>query len=178
MKYFGSNRNWIFFSLLIACALIAIIRSPLHLYAVVIPETQKLSELPGLLFASFGRMFVAYIISLVFAFTAGTLAATDVKRAKVLLPILDALQSIPILGFFPTVIFWFVGAQGNRWGLEASAVFLIFTTMCWNLAFCIYESIKSIPPETMEASRSLGLGAMARFRQIYFPASFPRVIDN
>ncbi len=178
MKYFGANRSWIFFSITLCLLLLALLRAPSIVPSQNLPEVHELRQLPALLGLSLLRMLVAFILSVIFGLVAGTLAATDEKRARVLLPTLDALQSIPVLGFFPTVIFWFMGGAEQRFGLEASAIFLIFTSMCWNLAFCVYEAIKAIPSELLEATRSLGLGSVARFRKIYLPASLPRIIDN
>src|SRR5438445_12616481 len=93
------------------------------------------------LFAVFSttRMVVAYLLSLVFAIAYGHTAATNKRAAVVLLPVLDVLQSIPILGFFPAALVFFVATfHGHPIGIELAVVFLIFTSMAWNLVFGVH----------------------------------------
>ncbi len=173
--------SWIFIGIFLTALLISVTRAPspansnpkAHL------ELLEMKSLPLYVFSSWLRMLSAYILSLIFAVLVGTLAATKEVRAKILLPILDVLQSIPVLGFFPTAIYWFVKAGGgSHWGVELAVVFLIFTSQSWNLVFGVYDGIKAIPAESTEALRSLGIGPLGLFRRLYLPAALPRLVYN
>ena len=134
-----------------------------------------------LLYSSYSllRMTIALIISYVFAITYGVAAARNKKAEKILMPVLDILQSVPILGFFPAAIFFFIALFHQSWvGVEMAAVFLIFTSQAWNLAFAVYESVSSIPADLEEASGSLGLKGWKKFKTLYIPASIPKLIYN
>ena len=169
---------WLLVSLILVGVLIAISRPSPSSGVISTPSPDQLADLPSQLLASWLRMLAAYVFSIVFAFVVGTLAATSETRSRFLLPVLDILQSIPILGFFPTAIAWFVGAGHQRAGIEAAAIFLIFTSQSWNLAFAVFEGIKAIPSDTVDAMKSMGLGPLALFRRLYMPAVFPKIIDN
>src|SRR3990170_7428194 len=124
-------------------------------------------KLPLLAVYSVSRMVAAYLLALVFAVAYGTTAATNKRAAVVMLPLLDVLQSIPILGFFPAALVFFVSTfQGSPVGLEVAVVFLIFTSMAWNMAFGVYESLSTIPHDLEDAAASFGvrewLGARTR----------------
>jgi NitT/TauT family transport system permease protein len=171
------HRVWI--GLVVAFILLTVIRVPFNVVRSPAPVTPGgLRDLPTDLLYSWLRMVAAYVASIVFAIFVGTLAATSERRARLLLPLIDILQSIPILGFFPTAIYWFVRAGGQVAGVEMAAIFLIFTSQSWNLVFGVYDGIRSIPSETREAARSLGLGDLGIFRKLYLPACFPRIVDN
>jgi NitT/TauT family transport system permease protein len=142
-------------------------------------DTVFLPDLPGALFLSFMRMFFAYLASLLFAFIFGLLAARTRLGERIVLPILDILQSVPVVGFFPAAISFFIGiTHGHRIGVELSAIFLIFTSQAWNLGFAVYESVKAIPEENEEAVASFGLAQSHRFFRLYLPASIPRLVYN
>jgi len=124
-------------------------------------------------------MVVAYLLSLVFAIVFGHTAATNKKAAIVMLPLLDVLQSIPILVFFPAALLFFVATfHGNPIGIEFAVVFLIFTSMAWNMAFGVYESLTTIPQDLEAAATSFGLTGWLRFRLLAFPAVIPKLVYN
>lgn len=175
-----SRPIWLLVGLIIVGILVSFIRVPsLEQLPPSNPATfSELSDLPGQLFSSWLRMLTAYTSAIFFSIIVGTLAATSEVRGRFLLPTLDILQSVPILGFFPTAIAWFMSGSNHRFGIELAAIFLIFTSQSWNLAFGVYDGIKSIPAETSEALRSLGLGPLALFRRLYMPAVLPRLVDN
>src|SRR3990170_4867397 len=136
-------------------------------------------KLPLLAVYSVSRMVAAYLLALVFAVAYGTTAATNKRAAVVMLPLLDVLQSIPILGFFPAALVFFVSTfQGSPVGLEVAVVFLIFTSMAWNMAFGVYESLSTIPHDLEDASASFGVRDWLRFRRLAFPAVVPRLAYN
>ena len=128
---------------------------------------------------SLARMFAAYALALVFAIAYGTTAATNRKAATVMLPLLDVLQSIPILGFFPAVLLFFVSTfNGSPIGLEISVVVLVFTSMAWNMAFGVYEALSTIPHDLEDAATEFGLTGWLRFRRLMFPAAVPKLVYN
>ncbi len=136
-------------------------------------------QLPLLAAFSTTRMVVAYVFSLVFAIAYGHTAATNKRAAVILLPVLDVLQSIPILGFFPAALVFFVATfHGHPIGIELAVVFLIFTSMSWNMAFGVYESLTTIPQDLEAAAASFGLTGWLRFRFLAFPAAIPKLVYN
>ena len=142
-------------------------------------ETVFLPDLPGAILLSFLRMLASYAASLFFAFLFGLTAARTRMGERFILPLLDILQSIPVVGFFPAAISFFIGiSNGHRFGVEMAAVFLIFTSQAWNMAFSVYESVRAIPSENEEAVASFGLSPSQRFLRLYLPASIPRLIYN
>ena len=148
--------------------------------AVLFPDAARtVATLPLLAFFSVLRMVAAYVLSLLFAISYGHTAATNRRAATVMLPVMDILQSIPILGFFPFVLLFFVnGPLGDPFGIEVAAVFLIFTSMAWNMAFGVYESITTLPQDLDQAARSFGLHGWLRFRLLALPAMVPKLIYN
>ena len=123
---------------------VGIYRGGLHLVQLQAEEV-TLSELPSALTLSFLRMLVSYLCSLVLAFILGLLAANTKLGERIILPLLDTLQSVPQVGFFPAAISFFIGAtSGHRLGVEMASIFLIFTSQAWNLAFAVYEATKTI----------------------------------
>ena len=125
------------------------------------------------------RLLIAFLISLVFAITYGIIAARKARAEKILIPILDILQSVPILGFFPAAVFFFIALFGGSWlGVEFAAIFLIFTSMVWNLTFAVYEQLSSIPKDIEEASESFGVKGWTKIRRLYIPAIIPKLVYN
>lgn len=125
------------------------------------------------------RMMLGMVLSYAFSIIYGIVAARNKRAEKVLIPVLDILQSVPILGFFPAAIFFFIALfQQSSLGVEIAAVFLIFTSQAWNLAFAVYESVGSIPAELEEASYAFGLKGWKKFKTLYLPASVLRLVYN
>ena len=125
------------------------------------------------------RMLVALVLSLVFTFSYATWAAKS-RRAEVLLvPLLDILQSVPILGFISvTVVFFMSLAPGRVLGAEFAAIFAIFTSQAWNMAFSFYQSLRTVPVELTEASRTFRLSGWMHFWRIEVPFAMPQLIWN
>ncbi|MGI0132020.1 MAG: ABC transporter permease subunit [Thermoplasmata archaeon] len=129
--------------------------------------------------ASFLRMLLAYGASLAFSIVYGYFAAVHRTGERILIPVLDILQSIPILGFFPIAIVFFVGLTPHSWvGPNVASIFLIFTSMSWNMAFGVYESLKSVPVDLKEAAASFGVRGSQRLRQLLLPATINRLVYN
>jgi NitT/TauT family transport system permease protein len=119
---------------------------------------------------SFVRIAIAYILSLLFALGYGLAAAKSERAAKILLPLLDILQSIPVLSFLPGVMLAMVALfPGRQLGLELGSILLIFTGQAWNIAFSFYASLKGIPRELDEAARLYRFSAWQRFTELELP---------
>jgi NitT/TauT family transport system permease protein len=125
------------------------------------------------------RMFAALVASLLFTFTYATAAAKSRRAALVLIPILDVLQSVPILGFLTfTVVFFMNLFPGRVMGLELAAIFAIFTSQAWNMAFSLYQSLKTVPADLMEAAVSFQLSPWQRFWRLEVPFATPGLMWN
>jgi len=128
---------------------------------------------------SFLRMVFAYALSLGFALAYGYYAATRRTGERVMIPILDILQSVPILGFFPFAVAILAAATpGSFVGPNFASVFLIFTSMAWNMVFGVYESLKTLPAELKEAAETFRLRGLLLFRRVLLPATINRLIYN
>ncbi len=137
------------------------------------------SHLPDYALRTALRMLIALLLSLLFTFTYATLAAKNARAGALLIPLLDILQSVPILGFISiTVVFFLSIAPGRIVGAELAAVFAIFTSQAWNMAFSFYQSLRTVPPELEEAGRMFGLNAWARFWRIEVPFAMPQLVWN
>jgi NitT/TauT family transport system permease protein len=125
------------------------------------------------------RMLIALGFSLIFTFTYATWAAKSPRAGALLVPLLDILQSVPILGFISvTVVFFLSLAPGRIFGAELAAVFAIFTSQAWNMAFSFYQSLRTVPEELGEAGRLFGLNGWARFWRIEAPFAMPSLVWN
>jgi NitT/TauT family transport system permease protein len=104
------------------------------------------------------RMFAAIVASLVFTFVVATLAAKSRKAELVILPALDILQSVPVLGFLTFTVTYFLRLfPGSELGAECAAIFAIFTSQAWNMAFSFYQSLRTVPADLDEVSRHFQL---------------------
>ena len=125
------------------------------------------------------RMLIAMVLSLIFTFTYATLAAKSRHAERILVPLLDILQSVPILGFISvTVVFFMELAPGRVLGAEFAAIFAIFTSQAWNMAFSFYQSLRTVPAELDEAARNFRLSAWMKFWRLDVPFAMPQLIWN
>jgi NitT/TauT family transport system permease protein len=125
------------------------------------------------------RMLAGLALSLVFTLTYATWAAKSERAGKILVPMLDILQSVPILGFISvTAVFFLSLAPGRVLGAEFVAIFAIFTSQAWNMAFSFYQSLRTIPIELTEAAESFRLSPWMRFWQLEVPFGMPALIWN
>ena len=124
------------------------------------------------------RMVVAMLASLFFTFTYATLAAKSRRAEVILVPLLDFLQSVPILGFSFFTLLFLQLTPGRVAGAELAAIFLIFTSQAWNMAFSFYHSLRSIPDEMVEAARNFQLSPWMRFWRLEVPFAMPALIWN
>lgn len=103
-------------------------------------------------------MFVALAASCAFTFAYGYVAARNRYAERVLVPLLDILQSVPVLGFLSITVTGFIALfPGSLLGLEAAAIFAIFTSQAWNMAFSFYQSLRTLPVDLSEAAVSYGM---------------------
>jgi NitT/TauT family transport system permease protein len=125
------------------------------------------------------RMLLAIICSIVFTFIYAALAAKSRRLEMVLIPLLDILQSVPILGFLTfTVVFFMNLFPGRVFGAELACVFAIFTSQAWNMTFSMYQSIRNVPKDLEEASQSFHLSGWQRFWRLDVPFAMPGLIWN
>lgn len=142
------------------------------------PISTNLRALPMYALYSIGRMAAAYVLSLSFSLTYGWLAARNRTSERILLPILDVLQSMPILSFLPVVILSLAAVMPTRVAAEVASIVLIFTSQAWNITFSWYQSLSTIPRELDEACGVFRLNAWQRFRTLLLPFGAQGLIWN
>jgi NitT/TauT family transport system permease protein len=125
------------------------------------------------------RMVLALIVSLVFSLAYAAAAAKSRRLEKLLVPILDVLQSVPILGFLSITVTGFVLLfPGSLLGYECAAIFAIFTSQAWNMTFSLYQSFSAVPHDLREAARMYHLSAWQSFWQLEVPFAMPQLVWN
>jgi NitT/TauT family transport system permease protein len=125
------------------------------------------------------RMFVALLFSIIFTLIVAPLAAKSRRLGVILIPALDILQSVPILGFLSfTVLFFLNLFPGRVIGAELAAVFAIFTSQAWNMTFSFYQSLTTVPRDLDEATRSFQLSTWQRFWRLEVPFAMPGLVFN
>jgi NitT/TauT family transport system permease protein len=145
----------------------------------IIPVTLDSANLPEYALRTTLRMFGAIFASLAFTFVVGTLAAKSRKAELVIIPALDILQSVPVLGFLTfTVVFFMRLFPGSQLGAECAAVFAIFTAQAWNMAFSFYQSLRTVPADLDEVTRHFRLSPWLRFWRLEVPFAAPGLIWN
>jgi NitT/TauT family transport system permease protein len=144
-----------------------------------LPLSLDVWQLPYYLLRTTLRMFMAMAASLVFAAVFAVLAVRYRAAEKVLVPLLDILQSIPVLGFLAITVTGFIALfPGNLFGVECAAIFAIFTSQAWNMAFSLYQSLRNVPAELQEAARVFQLSAWQRFWRLDLPFAMPGLLWN
>jgi NitT/TauT family transport system permease protein len=125
------------------------------------------------------RMGAALIASLVFSLAYAALAAKSRTAEKILIPVLDILQSVPILGFLSITVTGFIALfPGRLLGVECAAIFAIFTSQAWNMTFSLYQSLRTVPGELIEAARMYHLSPWQRFWRLEVPHGIPALVWN
>lgn len=143
------------------------------------PVTLDPAYLPYYALRTTLRMFAALFASLVFTLVVATPAARSRRAGQVIVPALDILQSVPILGFLTFTVTFFMGLfPGRILGVELAAVFAIFTSQAWNMAFSFYQSLRSVPSDLDEVSRGFGLSPVRRFLRLDLPFATPALVWN
>lgn len=134
--------------------------------------------LPWYAALSVGRMAAAYALSLIFSLTYGYLAVRSLLARSVLLPLLDVLQSVPILSFLPVVLLSLSAVLPQNLAAEIASIVLIFTSQAWNMTFAWYQSLTTIPSELEEASLVFRFNGWLRFRNLDLPFGAISLIWN
>jgi NitT/TauT family transport system permease protein len=143
------------------------------------PVTLDPAQLPEYALRTTLRMFAAILASLLFTFVVATLAAKSRKAELVIIPALDILQSVPVLGFLTfTVAFFMRAFPGSELGAECAAIFAIFTSQAWNMAFSFYQALRTIPADLDEVSRHFRQSWWLRFWRLEVPFAAPGLIWN
>src|SRR5579864_7540511 len=125
------------------------------------------------------RIMIAYVLSLAFTLVYGYIAAYNPRAERFMIPLLDVLQSIPVLSFLPGVMLAMVALfPGRQLGVEAGAILLIFTGQVWNMAFSFYASLKSIPKDMHEAATIYRFSWWQRFVEMELPFSVIGLVWN
>jgi NitT/TauT family transport system permease protein len=125
------------------------------------------------------RMFYALILSLVFSFVYATFAAKSKKAELIMIPVLDILQSVPILGFLSITVTGFIALfPGSLLGVECASIFAIFTSQAWNMTFSLYQSFISVPKELTEVATLYHLSPWRRYWRLEVPYAVPQLLWN
>ncbi|MBF2064196.1 MAG: ABC transporter permease subunit [Calothrix sp. C42_A2020_038] len=178
--------NWTWQDLLLIFAIItlifAIVRTATNFTGAYNPTFQvdtSLSVLPSYTLQTLIRMGVAYSCSLIFTLVYAYSAYRYKSVAKILIPLLDILQSIPVLSIAPGVVLALIALfPGQRIGIEIAAILMIFTGMTWNMVFSFYQSLRGIPSELKEAAKIYGLSDWQRFWTLELPSGAIGLVWN
>ncbi len=136
-------------------------------------------QLPEYALRTVLRMGCALVASLVFSLVYAAVAAKSRQGEKILIPILDILQSVPILGFLSITVTGFIALfPGRLLGVECAAIFAIFTSQAWNMTFSVYQSLRTVPAELIEAARMYHLSPWKRFWRLEVPHAIPSLVWN
>jgi len=181
-----SKKSSLSTDLIVAVAVLALFYGFLSLArywtAPVNPEAKidlSISALPRYALFSVARIAIAYILSLVVSLIYGYIAARNATAERLMIPLLDTLQSIPVLCFLPGVMLAMAALfPSSQFGLELGAILLLFTGQAWNMVFSVYTSLKSIPRELLEAARLYRLSWWQRFIQLELPHTAIGLIWN
>lgn len=143
------------------------------------PISLEYSNLFAYSFRTLLRMLIAMVFSLIFTFIYATIAASNKKCAQILIPLLDILQSLPILGYisFTVTAFLFL-FPASIMGAELAAIFAIFTSQVWNMVFSFYSSLTNTPQDLIDAAYIFRMSKWRRFWQVLVPYAMPSLVWN
>jgi NitT/TauT family transport system permease protein len=145
----------------------------------VLPISLDPWRLPEYALRTVLRMVCALVASLVFSLVYAAVAAKSRQGEKILIPVLDILQSVPILGFLSITVTGFIALfPGRLLGVECAAIFAIFTSQAWNMTFSVYQSLRTVPAELIEAARMYHLSPWKRFWRLEVPHAIPSLVWN
>jgi len=173
---FGLADGVVILGVLALLALIAHVGSQAMVSFVPPNDSPRISldphNLPEYALRSTTRMFIALAASMVFTLVYGSIAAHNKRAERVLVPLLDILQSVPVLGFLSITVTGFIALfPGSLLGLEAASIFAIFTSQVWNMTFSFYQSLRTVPKELLEAASLYRLSRWQRFTKIEAPSA-------
>lgn len=181
-KLFNSNDIWAFLlviAMFILCAKsfssMDVNLSPEH-YA---PISLDVIHLPKYILLTTTRLLIGIIISIIFSIIYATIAAKNATLEKMLVPLLDVFQSVPVLGYISFTVTGFISLfPGSVIGVECAVIFAIFTAQVWNITISIYQSLKSLPKELEEVCVSFNLNKVQKFFRVELPYAIPGIIWN
>jgi len=143
------------------------------------PISLSLTLLPYYALCSVGRMLAAFVLSTVFTLVYGYVASHNQRAEAILIPILDILQSVPVLGFLSVSVASFASLfPGSTVGFELASIFAIFTSQAWNMTFSFYQSLSALPKDLLEASSVFGLNRWQAFKKLELPYSVISLVWN
>src|SRR3990167_4103821 len=144
-----------------------------------IPISLNPAKLPYYALRSVMRMLIALACSLIFTFTIGTLAAKNKHAERILIPVIDILQSVPVLGYLSFTVVGFVALfRGNMLGPECASIFVVFTAQVWNMTLSFYQSLRTVPADLQEAAAMFRLSAWQKFWRVEVPFAMPGLLWN
>ena len=145
----------------------------------VLPISLDPWQLPVYALRTVLRMAAALVASLVFSLVYAAVAAKTRQAEKIMIPVLDILQSVPILGFLSITVTGFIALfPGRLLGVECAAIFAIFTSQAWNMTFSVYQSLRTVPAELIEAARMYHLSPWQRYWRLEVPHAIPSLVWN
>jgi NitT/TauT family transport system permease protein len=159
-------------------ALVAFVAMGVLICYVLGLNTHQILLISAAILSSWFRIGAMLALSVFFSLLIGVAAARNRSVELVVLPIVDVLESVPVISFFPVVLLVFIKGLGNFAGAELAADFLILTALIWNIILGVYESNKAIPNEILESTKTMGFGFFDRLTNVYAPASFPAIASN
>ncbi len=150
-----------------------------YTFGAELPISLDPSMLPGYALRTVLRMAIALACSLLFTFLYAKAAVGSRRAEQILIPLLDILQSVPILGFLSITVLWFVQLfPGSLLGPECAAIFAIFTSQAWNMAFSFYYSLRMLPKDLYQVANLYQLSAWQRFWKLELPYAMPGLVWN
>ena len=153
-------------------------RAP-YAFGETIPISLSIHKLPYYALRSVIRMLIAMLVSLLATFVFGTWAAKSQRAERLIIPLVDILQSVPILSFLSLSLVFFIGLFPHSiLGPECCAIFVIFTSQAWNMILSFYQSLSTIPVPLQEASKVFQLPAWQRFWRLEVPFAMPGLLWN
>lgn len=145
----------------------------------VIPFSMKPGILPEYALLTVFRMFIALFFSFIFALVIGTMAAKSRRAEQLIIPVVDILQSVPILAYMSISITGFIHLfQGSMWGPECAVIFVVFSSQVWNMTLSVYQSMRSIPSDLIELSHMYRLSAWQKLWKLEIPFAIPSLLWN
>lgn len=143
------------------------------------PIVLSVSNLPKYALFTTLRIFAAIILSLISTFVLATLAAKNRRMQMIIIPLVDIMQSVPILGFLAFTVSFFIGIfPGHAYGAELAAIFTVFTAQVWNMIFSLYQSLLTVPQDLKDVSGQFCLSPWQKFWRLEVPCAIPGLVWN
>jgi len=161
-----------------ALSMPAISSQPVQSAAAEISANPQTAQLPYFIGRTLLRMAMAYALAVLIGVAWGIAAGLSERAAKFMIPLLDIFQSVPVLGYLPAALLFFIAIAPGEVGIEAAAIVLILTSEVWAIAFGVYQGVRSIPREYKEAAAAFGVRGWGYISKVVLPAIFPNFITS